>query len=86
MEHKEVSNKSRPKTAAQREGWVRKIRRQQQEKITRLQRRITELTTENIRLKKIVAMDARKAEHGCTDVNCPLCKEEEGDGTWEFLS
>ncbi len=36
---------------------------------------------ENIRLKKIIALANRKAEHGCTDANCSLCHEEEGDGT-----
>ena len=50
----------------------------------RREKNFAELKAENIRLKKIIALDRRKAEHGCTDANCPHCKEEHGDGDWEF--
>jgi hypothetical protein len=39
------------------------------------------------RLKKTVARDSRKAEHGCSDAMCSLCDPEQpDDGTWEFSS
>ncbi len=50
----------------------------------RRRRAKTALEAENTRMKKIIALAERKAEHGCTDANCSLCHEEEGDGTWEL--
>lgn len=46
------------------------------------ERVIAELKDLLVRLKLYIALAERKAEHGCTDANCDLCHEEEGDGTW----
>jgi hypothetical protein len=45
---------------------------------------LQDLRDENVRLKKMLALMQRKAEHGCTDANCSLCKEQPGDGTWKL--
>jgi hypothetical protein len=52
--------------------------------VPQLRKIITRLEAENAYLKKIVARESRKAEHGCADGNCSLCDPERPeDSTWK---